>query len=326
MVIFSKIIKYILLLTIFQTFLSLKLDTNLEQNEIEINLEIKAKNAETTDFEENNFLSDEEIKNITISNQKYQKVNIKCNNDTNINLLLFIYNGNMDSMDYTGYSDTLKDISDLGNLTQFEINTKNIINNKLDIKINIALSSTSSTETIVQIFKVINNEYRNITEKNKEKININSKNFIKFLDKKETRIKVEINFKTEIDDEIAYGIISLPTNKTQFLPTSFSFNKTYEEIKKESHSKIKEIEIQEEVKKMNDYYGMQHFAFIFSIKNNKEYEIRINYDIMDIFLICSIILALIFAVITFFLIRIKQPTQKTNDFYEEKKEEDEADN
>ena len=71
----------------------------------------------------------------------------------------------MDSMDYTGYSDTLKDISDLGNLTQFEINTKNIINNKLDIKINIALSSTSSTETIVQIFKVINNEYRNITEK-----------------------------------------------------------------------------------------------------------------------------------------------------------------
>ena len=232
----------------------------------------------------------------------------------------------MDSMDYTGYSDTLKDISDLGNLTQFEINTKNIINNKLDIKINIALSSTSSTETIVQIFKVINNEYRNITEKYKEKININSKNFIKFLDKKETRIKVEINFKTEIDDEIAYGIISLPTNNTQYLPTSFSFNKTYKEIKKESHSKIKEIEIQEEVKQKNDYYGMQHFAFIFSIKNNKEYEIRINYDIMDIFLICSIILALIFAVITFFLIRIKQPTQKTNDFYEEKKEEDEADN
>lgn len=323
MVIFSKIIKYILLLTIFQTFLSLKLDSNLEQNEIEINLEIKAKNAETTDFEENNFLSDEEIKNITISNQKYQKVNIKCNNDTNINLLLFIYKGNKDSMDYTGYSDTLKDISDLSNLTQFEINTKNIINNKLEIKINIALSST---ETIVQIFKVINNSYISITEKDKKKININSKNFIKFLDKKQTRIKVEINFKTEIDDEIAYGIISLPTNKTQFLPTSFSFNKTYEEIKKESHSKIKEIEIQEEVKQMNDYYGMQHFAFIFSIKNNNKYEIRINYDIMDIFLICSIILALIFAVITFFLIRIKQPTQKTNDFYEEKKEEDEADN
>ena len=324
MEIFSKIIKYILLLTIFNTFLSLELDPNLQENEIIINLEIKSKNSETTDFEESKFSDDEEIKNITISSQKFQRVIITCNNNTKVNLLLFIYKGNKGSLNYSGYSDNLKDISNSNNLIQYEINTTNI-KNKLDINININISSDSN-EGIVQIFKVINNNYKNITEKDNEKIKINSKNFIKFLTEKDTRIKVDINFNKEIDDEISYGFISLPTNNTQYLPTSFSFNKIYEEIKKESIKNKTKIKIQEEIKEKNDRYGMQYFAFIFSIKNNNDYDITINHDeIMDYFLIASIALALIFAVITFFLIRIKQPNTKNDDFYEEKREEDEED-
>ena len=212
MEIFSKIIKYILLLTILNTFLSLELDPNLQENETEINLQIKSKNAETTDFENIEFLDDEEIKKITISNQKFQKVKIKCNNDSKVNLLLFIYNGTKDSMNYFGYSGTLQFNSYLDNLTQFEINTNNITN-KLEINITISLDSN---EGIVQIFKAINNSYKNITEKDKETIIINSKNFIKFVTKKDTRIKVGIKFKNEINDEIAYGFISLPTNNTQY--------------------------------------------------------------------------------------------------------------
>ena len=68
-------------------------------------------------------------------------------------------------------------------------------------------------------------------------------------------------------------------------------------------------------------------AFVCSIVTDneiKEYSVIINKDIMSFFLIGSIILALIFAVITFFLIRRKQSITKHigDDFYDEKSEEE----
>ena len=83
---------------------------------------------------------------------------------------------------------------------------------------------------------------------------------------------------------------------------------------------IKDIEIGKKDNKKNT-------AFICSIQTNEtieNYSVIINKDIMNNFLIGSIILALIFAVITFFLIRRKQNITKHvgDDFYDEKLEEE----
>ena len=76
-----------------------------------------------------------------------------------------------------------------------------------------------------------------------------------------------------------------------------------------------------ELKPKNGFYKKDgdnvktKFAFIFSIDSNEmvgQYSFSINSEIINVFLIVSIVIALVFAVITFFLIRRKQSAESTN--------------
>jgi len=77
--------------------------------------------------------------------------------------------------------------------------------------------------------------------------------------------------------------------------------------------------------KMSKPENKNYFAFIFSIdKEDKlvgNYYFTINSEIINLFLIISIVVALVFAVITFFLIRRKQATEGTSITGEESKDE-----
>ena len=78
--------------------------------------------------------------------------------------------------------------------------------------------------------------------------------------------------------------------------------------------------------KMSKPENKNYFAFIFSIdKEDKlvgNYYFTINSEIINLFLIISIVVALVFAVITFFLIRRKQTSQESSNLEgEDSKEE-----
>ena len=108
--------------------------------------------------------------------------------------------------------------------------------------------------------------------------------------------------------------------------------KSFKQLKCENFSgSSRQLSVENKVKDSSN--GLKNYiAFIFSINSNngeiKEYSFTINSEIINVFLIVSIVIALIFAVITFFLIRRKQTSEMLNveggeNFY--KKEEKEKD-
>ena len=234
-----------------------------------------------------------------------------------------------------------------------EFEKKNELYNKIikctkNENINITLSPEN--ETYVDFFFTkINglNNYEIIDEDEDDReVRIKNKNnFVRYLDEdNEKDIKVDIRFKNEIDkkDNISLfcGIVNLPAKykekdidetKEQFsIPKANLFPKFVNDLLiqidqfdgKEKSFKFKNITYDKNENKTKSYY-----ALIFSIVSDnpiEKYYVTINKDNMSLVLIVFILLALLFAIISFFLIRRKQNNGKlNNDFYNEKDESEE---
>ena len=193
---------------------------------------------------------------------------------------------------------------------------------------------SSENDNKIQIVHIKNTSdslYYKVKEDDDETIKIKKKyyNFVKFIGDDKT-IKVDIKFKDNLKNNISYGIVRLLSKNEKYIPRVETFKEKglidkydNEKMKKEKTITIKKINHEKD-----DEDNGIYTAFILSINSSatfKDYSIIINEDIMNNFLLGSIIVALIFAVITFFLIRRKKNINEKgidDDFYKENKDED----
>ncbi len=304
MAILTKIFKLILLLTILNACIPLQFDTentnfNLKTNEtksIEICFKYEGKDCGTpTDLEEINDIKIEES-----IGYKYDS-----ENDKNIYITIFPYGIN--EVDIECDTSVINITKINGTITQFIINTAKIDKEANYTKINIRANKTGS----FQMYKVIDNDYKKINKEDDfSPVKVNKFLIVRFMTKDEEGIRFKLNFNNvDENEEISYGIVLLPTDQIEYLPKVSSFNSTQYNIKT---IKLKENNFEEYLdnkyyQKDNDNNNDNYIAFILSSKKEKINNVTINEDkVMTYFLYGSIILALIFAVITFFLIRRKQ--------------------
>lgn len=178
-----------------------------------------------------------------------------------------------------------------------------------------------------------NTKYKKIDYQLDQEIKVKDyNNFVIFLDDEDVeKFEMKFSFKDDIkSEEICYGFIKLPFDKTEYIP----IGKNYKELKCE---KVGESSKQLTVD--NPFYEKSkddlkpYIAFIFSINKSdeliQEFSFTINSEIINVFLIVSIVIALIFAVITFFLIRRKQTSESGSiegeDSYNKEEDKEEKD-
>ena len=303
MVLSSKFFKYFLMLTLINLNLLLNIDGSNTEEIINIpgnsisNFNLKSNEKKVLEFvyrkDENNrtnYISIFPFDNITIESEIEQLKK----NETNQQIFLELNNSNFN-------------------------------------KDNLIINITSKNDSVIQIINIVKDKfssYKNIEDDNEE-INIkNIYNFARFL-KDENKIQFKINFKEDINATIFYGIVILKSDKVNYIPRVSNFQTNKYGISNETIENGKDIEIKVDNKYKKDTNKSDYPALIVSIETQNKsinYYVTINpKNIMNIFLIISIIIALIFAVITFFLIRRKQNigTQNVGDeFYGEKSEEE----
>lgn len=148
-------------------------------------------------------------------------------------------------------------------------------------------------------------------------------NFIIFLDDENVTESFDMKFKFKESSSIngtkaTYGFLYLRDQETNYL----ALGKHYKSKDIGNLSEYVFGEFEKELKITHRYYKHQNedkvktkFAFIFSLDSKEmigEFSFSINSEIINVFLIVSIVIALVFAVITFFLIRRKQSAESTN--------------
>ena len=295
----NKIFKLILLLTIFNACISLKFDTENTNSNLFGGNEVKLINISfyfegEKPPEKKTNLTDE-ISSFELTGENLM-LQFYAEDDTNITI--FPYHINKENITYDNESVI---VIVENNLTQFKIKTKQISNTT---EIAIKVSETGSSK----IYKVSKNKYVNIPKEDDfSPLEVENKQIIRFMDKKEEEIIFKLNFKDNCkNEEISYGIICLPTNDVGYLPNVQSFKLNNEKINTEPLNDNNNFE----GNMRNPFHGNNdcgHIAFILSTNHTDIKTATINEDkVMTYFLYGSIILALIFAVITFFLIRRKQ--------------------
>ena len=209
-------------------------------------------------------------------------------------------------------------------------NLINIEQKSIEIKINSTEFSTqdgyvnltvSQDNTQVEISSVVwinydeglnKYEIKNYSIDTEEKVENN--NFIIFLEEQDYE-KFDLKFKfndTDVKNKIAtFGFICLPNKNLEYIPLAKHIKNI--EIGNLTDHNISDIEFEQKIinkypKKENRETNKPVLAFIFSVDIDKRqyFSYSINSEIINIFLIVSIVIALVFAVITFFLIRRKQ--------------------
>ena len=173
----------------------------------------------------------------------------------------------------------------------------------------VEISSVVLQNTTGGIYAYQNKTYSIDTEEKVE-----SNNFVIFLDNEQDYEKFDMKFKfnenSEAKNTIAtFGFICLPNNNPEYIPLA----KYMKEIGNLTEHNITNVEFEEKIvnkfskKDIREPYKPM-LAFIFSVDVNTKqtFSYSINSEIINIFLIVSIVIALVFAVITFFLIRRKQ--------------------
>jgi hypothetical protein len=318
MVILSKIIRYILLLTIFNANISLSLNKekqNLillgenEEKQIVMSFREKGREEETcTEID----ITNDELGSFNIT-EKCVKATINVKNGTIFNMTLFPFNKGEDNI-------TKNPEGIWNDVIQLKIDSSKI-EKSIDAifpekkgKINFLKVSEKPIYKYSEILAKDDTSQQSINECN---------NIIRFLDKEEKKIRCHIKLNDKIDEEIAYGFIDLPTDQIKFMPQAFLLKDSnifnYQNITLKNFSK--EYTITEDIPD----YSYTKKAFICSFKTQGNYTVIINEDEkMTYFLIGSIVLALIFAIITFFLIRRKQNIPKDPDIYDDNQEEENA--
>jgi len=154
-------------------------------------------------------------------------------------------------------------------------------------------------------------------------IDVMNNNFVIFLENENVSDKFDMKFKFNDNNNISgttatLGFLYLPNDDIHYI----SLGKNYKKNGIGGLIEYKFTKNEDEFKVNNTYYKKQNtdtiktkFAFIFSLYTNDRvvggYSFSINSEIINIFLIVSIVIALVFAVITFFLIRRKQSSEST---------------
>ena len=298
--------KFVFILTLFNTFICL-LDSgsNLLAN-----------------------LADNYIDDIVLNSSEPFTINLDLKEKELIYLSLISY----DKSNFTIIDTNIKFQTNASNTTNSYLREIDISMIKNGDKPYISISSEKdNTIQIIHIKNTTDSLYCKVKEDDDETIKIKKKyyNFVKFIGDDKT-IKVDIKFKDNLKNNISYGIVRLLSKNEKYIPRVETFKEKglidkydNEKMKKEKTITIKKINHEKD-----DEDNGIYTAFILSINSSatfKDYSIIINEDIMNNFLLGSIIVALIFAVITFFLIRRKQNVgeKKTGEeFYEEKQEEE----
>jgi hypothetical protein len=298
--------KFVFILTLFNTFICL-LDSG------------------------SNLLADIEdnyIGDIVLNSSEPFTINLDLKEKELIHLSLISY----DKSNFTIIDTNIKFQTNASNTTNSYLREIDISMIKNGDKPYISISSEKdNTIQIIHIKNTTDSLYCKVKEDDDETIKIKKKyyNFVKFIGDDKT-IKVDIKFKDNLKNNISYGIVRLLSKNEKYIPRVETFKEKglidkydNEKMKKEKTITIKKINHEKD-----DEDNGIYTAFILSINSSatfKDYSIIINEDIMNNFLLGSIIVALIFAVITFFLIRRKQNVgeKKTGEeFYEEKQEEE----
>ena len=302
--------QHFLLLTLFNALLSLSINKD--------NYEL-----EETIFDYN--ISDNFINTIDLK----KDINITLNVSYTFGRNLFL---SIKTLNNKTFNVSCSDIKELNKEDTKEfIKTIDMLTFKKDelLAIDIGSKENNSIE-IINIVDEDKNKYYLIKEIDKT-YTINNSNFVYYIKNNEIENKklvIKLKFKNEIKATMYNSLIRLSSNNTDYIPRVFNFNKSLY-LKEDFKGKEKTIEVSED--KGNKKLDI--VAFIFSIDPESivdEYSVTLSIeeknDIMNEFLIGSIILALIFAVITFFLIRRKKNINEKNiedDFYkEENKDED----
>ena len=311
MVVYSKLTKFILILTLFNIFFSYinqksesKILYNINEDPLlfnENNLKIKTKV-----IEENSITTF----NLTTEDQIILKLNHKGNSSKDRTFIL------VTSLNGTKFKTKLSNSQEEFNNSHFkkDFNSSNIPD----------ISLSTNISTFVEIISVVNHSYALYTkikeEKDKE-IEIKKNNFVIFLKKDTKKIKVDIKFNKKYNGTIYYGIVKLATDNNNYIPLACNF----ENINNKSiNSDEVNFELQNNYNKKKD--PKKYTALIFSIKDeikNYKYTIIINRSMpMDLFLIIFIGVSVLLAIITFFLIRRKKNIENNNnciceDEYEE---------
>ena len=181
------------------------------------------------------------------------------------------------------------------------------------------LKFTVSADTKIEVTCVATRntfEYQKIDYNVDQEIKVEKNNFIIFLtdsDEEYEKFDMKFNFKDDIKERtVHYGFLYLPTESLEYI----ALGKNYEGLDNTKFDEAaKEITVNNKFYKKDKDSLRKHFVFIFSIdaedKKIDQYSFTINSEIINAFLIVSIVIALVFAVITFFLIRRKQSSEST---------------
>ena len=305
MIYLLKYLNIFVFLSLFSPFLSLYINrpiSNLED-------------------EEKNFIGPNNISTINLDQGETITFNFTYENNQSSNISIFSKNNKT----FTVTSNIDKLNKESTTKLKEELESKDFVENPY-------LSISSNDKNTIEIINIVKDPYSfyyNIIEDDDKEITINNYNFVRFIHSDEYKINVDIKFNKEMNCKVFYGNVSLSSNDSYLIPKAFNFEGN-KYIKNKTMQDENELSI--EIKDLNPTQGI--IAFIFSINTTEsiEFEVTINKDIMNIFLIGSIAFALIFAVITFFLIRRKQNISKSadDDFYkvgakEEEKEEEKED-
>ena len=186
-----------------------------------------------------------------------------------------------------------------------EIDTKKYKMDQMAIKL------TSNSNNNVEVIEATDCPYciyQEISnEKSEKNLEINKNNFVIFMGEKVTSFSIIIN--NLEDEEVAYGIVDLPSNNIKYIPLAYSF-KT---IKREKLDEIFNVTIEVESKK--DQFK-PYKAFVFSLKSDKlinynvdlKFRYKSNEKLFGIILIISLSVAFIisFAITLYFVLKRKR--------------------
>jgi hypothetical protein len=186
-----------------------------------------------------------------------------------------------------------------------EIDTKKYKMDQMAIKL------TSNSNNNVEVIEATDCPYciyQEISnEKSEKNLEINKNNFVIFMGEKVTSFSIIIN--NLEDEEVAYGIVDLPSNNIKYIPLAYSF-KT---IKREKLDEIFNVTIEVESKK--DQFK-PYKAFVFSLISDKlinynvdlKFRYKSNEKLFGIILIISLGVAFIisFAITLYFVLKRKR--------------------
>ena len=286
-------------------------------------------NNQLEDTQKNITLSDNSIKTQEIKKDEKLRINFEKNGDKTyyITLLSLTKGVNINILNVEQQG-----IDALNNNNADLVTFKIAKNNTKDYDLEFTVSADTKIE-VTCVAALNTYEYQKIEYNVDQEIKVEKNNFIIFLtdsDEEYEKFDMKFNFKDDIKGRtVHYGFLFLPTNSLEYI----ALGKHYEGLDNTKFDEsAKEITVNNKFYEKGKDNLKKHFAFIFSIdaedKKIDEYSFTINSEIINAFLIVSIVIALVFAVITFFLIRRKQSSESTTiegggeNFYQNKSKDE----